>query len=161
MSKSRKNPKSSRSKKSSQATRNNTWLWVAVAAAVVLIGVVGFVLFRPGGNQTTTVAPLPAEISVDEAYTMYEEGAFVLDVRTPEEWVEYHAPNTTLIPLDELEARLDEVPRDQDVVVVCRSGNRSQVGRDILKQGGFTQVASMAGGLKTWRAAGYPIATGP
>jgi rhodanese-related sulfurtransferase len=101
---------------------------------------------------------LPAEVTVDKAYEMYQQGAFVLDVREQSEWDEYHAPNTTLIPLGELAARVSEVPKDKPVVVVCRSGNRSQEGRDILKQAGFTNITSMAGGLKTWRDKGYPIA---
>jgi rhodanese-related sulfurtransferase len=160
MAKSKRKSTGRRSKKSASASKSNTWLWVAIAVAVVLVGVVGFVLFKPADMPAEPVAPAPAEISVDEAYAKYEAGAFLLDVRTPEEWVEYHAPNTTLIPLDELEARVNEVPTDQEVVVVCRSGNRSQVGRDILIQAGHPQVSSMAGGLKTWREAGYPITSG-
>jgi rhodanese-related sulfurtransferase len=88
---------------------------------------------------------------------MAQRGAFVLDVRTPEEWNEFHAPNSTLIPLDQLASRLSEVPRDRQIVVVCRSGNRSQQGRDLLLNAGFEQVASMAGGLNEWRANGFPI----
>jgi rhodanese-related sulfurtransferase len=103
------------------------------------------------------ISTLPAEISVDQAYQKYQDGTFLLDVRTPEEWDEYHAPNTTLIPLDQLEMRLDELPKGEEIVVVCRSGNRSQVGRDILLANGFDQTTSMAGGLKTWRASGYPV----
>jgi rhodanese-related sulfurtransferase len=91
---------------------------------------------------------------------MYEEGTFLLDVRTPEEWNEYHAPNTTLIPLNELASRVDELPKDQPIVVVCRSGNRSQAGRDILLQAGFN-ATSMSGGLSEWRDSGYPIVSGP
>lgn len=106
---------------------------------------------------TESAAALPAEISVDEAYQKYQEGIFLLDVRTPEEWDEFHAPDTTLIPLDELEMRLDELPKGEEIVVVCRSGNRSQVGRDILLANGFEQTISMAGGLKAWQAAGYPV----
>jgi phage shock protein E len=104
---------------------------------------------------------LPAEVSIDEAAVLREGGAFMLDVRQPDEWVEFHMPGSTLIPLDQLESRLDEVPRDQEVVVVCRSGNRSQVGRDILLDGGFDQVTSMAGGLKGWQTAGYETISGP
>ena len=85
----------------------------------------------------------------------------MLDVRQPEEWVDFHMPGSTLIPLDQLEARLDEVPHDQEVVVVCRSGNRSQAGRDILVNAGYNPVTSMAGGLKGWRAAGYETVSGP
>jgi rhodanese-related sulfurtransferase len=112
-------------------------------------------------QQAALTNTLPAQISVDEAYEMYNEGAFLLDVRTQEEWDEYHAPGTTLIPLDELPDRLAEVPTDQTIVVVCRSGNRSQQGRDILLDAGYEQVTSMADGLKTWRTQGYPVTTGP
>jgi rhodanese-related sulfurtransferase len=52
---------------------------------------------------------------------------------------------------------VSEVPRDKEIVVVCRSGNRSQQGRDILLDAGFAQVTSMTGGLNEWRAKGYPI----
>jgi len=81
-----------------------------------------------GGNDTS----LSRTISVDDAYKMYQEGIFFLDVRTLEEWNQFHAPNSTLIPLDQLQSRLNELPDDQPIVVVCRSGNRSQKGRDIL-----------------------------
>ena len=77
---------------------------------------------------------------MEEALAKRDSGAFILDVRQPEEWNEFHAPNTTLIPLDQLATRLNEVPRDRQVVVVCRSGNRSQQGRDILRNAGFEQV---------------------
>ncbi len=69
--------------------------------------------------------------------------------------------STTLIPLDELPDRLGELPKDQEIVVICRSGNRSQEGRDILIDAGYTQVSSMAGGLNEWKAAGYETITGP
>jgi rhodanese-related sulfurtransferase len=50
---------------------------------------------------------------------------------------------------------VDELPKDQEIVVVCRSGNRSAQGRDILLEAGFAQVTSLAGGLTQWKAAGY------
>ena len=124
---------------------------------ITILLVVALIIFiilqsgRSGGDN------LPSAISVDEAYGKYQSGAFVLDVRTQEEWNEFHAPNTTLIPLDQLVARLNEVPRDKEIVVVCRSGNRSQQGRDILLNAGFEQVTSMTGGLNEWRTKGYPI----
>lgn len=133
--------------------------WVWGLAALVLVLAVGGVYWLTAG-QNAVAGGLSAEISVDEAYQKYNEGAFILDVRTPEEWVEYHAPNTTLIPLNELPNRLAEIPQDQEIVVVCRSGNRSQEGRDILLNAGFKAVSSMAGGLNAWRTAGYPVVSG-
>jgi len=145
--------KSRRSTKQVRKSSNN-WMWIALAAVTVLL-IAGFALIRSGG-QTATATTLPAEISVNEAYQKYQAGTFVLDVRTPEEWDDFHAPNTMLIPLDELESRVNELPQDQEIVVICRSGNRSAVGRDILLDAGFSQVTSVAGGLKAWRSAGFP-----
>lgn len=119
--------------------------------ALVIVGI--FLLNREPAYANT----LPDTISVAEAYQKYQAGTFLLDVRTQEEWDEFHAPNTTHIPLDELEARVNELPKDQDIVVICRSGNRSQQGRDILLENGFTAVTSVDGGLNEWRQAGYPV----
>ena len=124
-----------------------------IGVLIVVALIIYLILQSAGGNRTG----LPATVSASEAHTLYQNGAYVLDVRTPEEWNEFHAPNTTLIPLDQLPSRLNEVPRDRQIVVVCRSGNRSQEGRDILLGAGFEQVTSMTGGLNEWRASGFPI----
>jgi rhodanese-related sulfurtransferase len=110
---------------------------------------------------TTETASYPHEISVEEAVSKRNSGAFILDVRQPEEWSEFHVPDSTLIPLGELASRLNELPKDQEIVIVCRSGNRSAQGRDILLEASFTQVTSMAGGLTQWKAEGYPTVSGP
>lgn len=110
-----------------------------------------------GGGQAAMRAPLPAEVSVAEAAQKRAAGAFILDVRTVEEWKEYHIPGSQLIPLNELGNRLAEAPRDREIVVVCRSGNRSATGRDLLLKAGYKQVTSLAGGLLSWRNAGQPI----
>ncbi len=118
-----------------------------------------------GGLSACAAAPaaektLPAEVSVADAVKLRDAGAFVLDVRTPEEWREAHIPGSTLIPLDQLPDRIKEVPADKPVVVVCRSGNRSATGRDILKKAGLQNVTSMAGGVREWVGQGLPAASG-
>jgi len=107
--------------------------------------------------QTAARPALPAEVSVADAAAKRDAGAFILDVRTTEEWNEFHVPGSTLIPIDQLPNRVAEVPKDQEVVVVCRSGNRSATGRDVLLKAGYPQVTSLAGGLKSWRDAGKPV----
>lgn len=131
----------------------------AQVAVLLIVALVIFLILQFGGRNSATPASnvLSPTINVSQAYDLYQAGAFVLDVRTVEEWNEFHAPNTTLIPLDQLASRLSEVPRERQIVVVCRSGNRSQQGRDILLSAGFEQVTSMAGGLNEWRASGFPI----
>ena len=148
--------KQARRKAQQRQKNNNLWIWGVVA--FVVIGI--FAVWMTSGNTTKT-ANYPREVSVEEAVAMRDSGAFILDVRQPEEWNEYHVPDSTLIPLAELASRADELPKDQEIVIVCRSGNRSAQGRNILLDAGFTQVTSMAGGLTQWRAAGYPIVSGP
>jgi rhodanese-related sulfurtransferase len=105
--------------------------------------------------------PGPTEVSVSDAASMRADGAFMLDVREPDEWAAGHIPGATLIPLGQLAGRIAEVPRDRMVVTVCRSGNRSAQARDILRAAGFEAVASMAGGMNDWVAANLEIVTGP
>lgn len=137
--------------------KRQTQIIITIIALVVVAGG-AWAIF---GNNADTATPgqsnLPLEITVEEAYERYQAGDFLLDIRTQEEWDDYHIPGTTLIPLDELGSRASEVPSDQTIVVVCRSGNRSQVGRDILLDAGFTDVTSMDGGVSDWRDSGYPI----
>ena len=124
------------------------WLWVAVGIVVVIIG--GLFLFQPK-------AGVPTEISSAQAYQKYQQGTFFLDVRTQEEWDQAHLANSVLIPLDQLSSRLSEVPKDQEVVVICRSGRRSKEGMTLLRNAGYASVSSMSGGLIAWQAAQYPL----
>ena len=149
-------PKNKSAKKSKQPLP--VWAWVLVVA-VGFVG--GFLLIQNADQKQPVVNNLPAEISVAEAAQFDPEDWFFLDVREPSEWAEVHIPYATLIPLGELTARLSEIPKGQNIVVVCRSGNRSAVGRDLLLRSGFTSVTSMAGGMSTWQAQGHPVVTGP
>jgi rhodanese-related sulfurtransferase len=138
--------------------------WGVILFLVIVAAVIYYVSQPSASTPAVTPtagASLPAEISVEEAYQKYQQDVFFLDVRTQEEWDQFHIPNTTLIPLDQLTTRLNELPQDREIVVVCRSGNRSQQGRDILLEAGFTQVTSMAGGVTQWKAADHPTVSGP
>ena len=145
------------SRKNAKKNSNSTLLWAGLG--IVLLVLVGVFIFRPG--NAATAEGLPRKISVSEAATMRDGGAFILDVREPDEWKDSHIPGATLIPLGELASRVNEVPQDQEIVVVCRSGNRSAQGRDILLQAGFENVTSMAGGINQWKTAGFETVSGP
>ncbi len=110
--------------------------------------------------QSEDLTALPLEIGVYQAADLRDKGAFILDVRENDEWIAGHIPGATLIPLGQLENRLNEVPRDQSIVVVCRTGNRSAVGRDILLDAGFESVTSMYGGFVAWEKEGYEVEKG-
>jgi rhodanese-related sulfurtransferase len=148
--------KQQRRKAQQRKKTNNLLLWGVVALIIVGISAVWFV---SRGTSETNIHP--REISAAEAAAKRDSGAFILDVREPDEWNQFHVPDSTLIPLGELASRVNELPKDKEIVVVCRSGNRSAKGRDILLGAGFTQVTSMAAGLTQWKAAGYPTVSGP
>lgn len=85
------------------------------------------------------------------------EDAVILDVRETNEFEAGHAPGAVSIPLGELRARLAEVPNvDGSLLVVCRSGVRSQAAAEFLADRGV-EVANVAGGTLAWHAAGKTL----
>lgn len=94
-----------------------------------------------------------------KAYLAQAPGAWVLDVRQPEEWDNElgHIEGSIQIPLPDLASRLAEIDsrKNDPVVVVCRSGRRSSNAALILSGSGFREVYNLEGGLVAWRQAGY------
>lgn len=84
---------------------------------------------------------------------------FLLDVRQPEEFQEAHIPGALLIPLSELNMRMKELPRDKEIICICRSGNRSGVAARQLSAAGF-QTVNLRGGMIAWSRAGMPVKQG-
>ena len=74
----------------------------------------------------------------------------ILDTRTQAEYDAWHVPEAVLIPYTELRERLDEIPRDKPVWTYCRSGFRSYIAYEVLKQNGYDDVAFLAGGMMTF-----------
>jgi phage shock protein E len=132
--------------------RNLSWLWVSLG--VLLVVVIGVLLLSPKTQQSVEITPA-------QAYAKYQQGAFFLDVRTQDEWNQGHIPGSTLIPLEQLQNQLSELPKGKDIVVVCLTGHRSLTGVTILQQAGFKHLSCLSGGLQAWMNANYPIQTGP
>lgn len=91
-----------------------------------------------------------------EARDAMERGAVLLDVREPHEWRSGHAPKARHIPLGELSSRAGELPRNREILVVCRSGSRSARAAKMLsaRRG---DVANVKGGMAAWARAGLPV----
>lgn len=90
------------------------------------------------------------DIAPDEAHRWVEDGALLLDVRTPGEFSAGHLPDARNVPVAELGRRLDELgTRDRPIVVYCRSGARSAVAKSVLLRAGFEKVANL-GGMSRW-----------
>lgn len=106
------------------------------------------------------------EVTVAEAKTQLDAGEFdlVLDVREPSEYEAGHIEGALLIPRGVLEFKADpsgephpRLQRDARIVVHCAAGIRSLLAANTLKQMGFRNVTSMAGGFKAWEAEGLPV----
>lgn len=130
----------------------------------LLMLMIGLALLTACGTTTasTSTSSTPANITVARLKSMIDQNEtfFLLDVRTPTEFVQDgRIAQATLIPLQELEQRLSELPTDKPIVCICRSGNRSSVACDLLKARGY-QAINVTGGMNEWKAAGYPTVFG-
>lgn len=115
-------------------------------------------LFQRSGQ--TAVQPRIANVTIPELQQRLESDAapILVDVRSPMEYqYEGHIAGARLLPLQVLQRRLSELPTDQPIVCVCRSGNRSQVACEILAAAGFDNVANLGGGMIAWQMAGLPV----
>jgi rhodanese-related sulfurtransferase len=99
------------------------------------------------------------EIDVEKLAELHADGATIIDVRNPDEYVEAHVPGARLIPLGEVAERVAEIPTDQPVYVICAVGGRSMRACEHLAAQGL-DVTNVAGGTKGWIAAGFDIDTG-
>ena len=81
----------------------------------------------------------------------------LLDVRAPREWTGKHIDGSVNIPLNHLQERIGDVPRDRRVFVHCAAGYRSSIAASILHQHGITNLVEIAGGLAAWEAASLPV----
>jgi rhodanese-related sulfurtransferase len=103
-------------------------------------------------------SPSPQAIDVQEANRRQAAGALLIDVRELAEWQHGHAPKAKLIPLGSLSSRLSEIPREREVLLICRSGNRSGNAQRQLLQLGYERVVNVSGGMNAWVGAGLPVA---
>ncbi len=99
-------------------------------------------------------------ITVVEAKEMMAgDDAVVIDVRNPDEYQSGHLPGATLIPVNSVFARREELPGDKKIIFVCAVGQRSALAAEMAAAGGLTadRIFSMDGGTDAWRKAGEPV----
>ena len=95
----------------------------------------------------------PLEISVTEANDLVKHHpgqALVLDVREPDELAINHIAGAEHMPMQQIPARVDSLPRDRHLLILCHHGQRSMVVTHFLRAEGFTAVSSIAGGIEAW-----------
>lgn len=100
------------------------------------------------------------ELSAAEAKNLIETNQpLILDVRTPNEYYSGHIAGATLIPLHQLSQRLSEIQqyKDKEILIYCRSGNRSTVASEILIESGFKKLYNLSTGILGWQKEGFEI----
>ncbi len=101
-------------------------------------------------------------IGTDEAKKMIDAGAHIVDVRRPDEWERGHIAEADLVTIEGIYAfgeKLKEqnLPKDEDVIFVCASGQRSSTASEIARLLGFNKVYNLANGMHGWINRRYPI----
>jgi rhodanese-related sulfurtransferase len=106
-------------------------------------------------------SPGAGDVTVSEAQQKINSARppFVIDVRTPAEFHTGHISGAALLPLDELTARMHELPKEREILCVCQSGGRSSSATRQLAAAGYT-VLNISGGMSAWMQAGLPVVRG-
>jgi len=108
------------------------------------------------------LANLPEGWGLAASQAVAKTKPFIVDVRQPDEYSQGFIESAVNIPLRELVRNLQAMPAlDQDIVVVCSSGDRSAIGMAALQMLGYKKVKSIAGGMQAWQAAKLPVVTQP
>jgi rhodanese-related sulfurtransferase len=87
--------------------------------------------------------------------------ALLLDVRELDEFRQVRVADSLFIPMSQLGVRIQDIPRDRPLLVICQSGSRSMGVTNYLLQQGFEDVGNVAGGIDGWQRLGLPVRTGP
>ena len=101
----------------------------------------------------------PPEVDLATFAAAHGKGAAILDVRNPDEYTTAHVPGAVLIPLDQLEARTQEIPAGDPLYVICAAGGRSLSAVRALVEAGYPAV-SVAGGTNGWIDRGGAVVAG-
>ena len=102
-------------------------------------------------------------VTVQQASEMQGQdgvGALIVDVREPNEYTQLRARGAVLLPLGRLNGRVKDLPRDRELLLMCRTGGRSQNATQFLQAQGFSNVTNVSGGIVAWHAAGLPTTSG-
>lgn len=100
------------------------------------------------------------QIDIAELVRLHGSGVVLVDVRQPDEFERVRVPGAKLIPLADVPERIEEIPDDERVYVICGSGPRSERAVDFLNRQGLDTV-NVAGGTQAWIEAGLPVEHGP
>ena len=103
------------------------------------------------GNQPNKSEALnPTELNTTQALALMKKGHILVDVRTFSEYEAHYAPQAIHIPIEELTARMDELPQKNNVIFICQAGERALAAAELMRALGSKDISVVAGGMTRW-----------
>ena len=109
--------------------------------------------------QNPFLPPPESQRGPQAVRAMLDTGALLLDVREIGEFSEIRIPEAKSLPASEIIGRWQEIPTDRDVILHCRSGHRSGLAVNMLRNAGYQNAYNLDGGIRAWFVAGFPVET--
>jgi len=134
--------------------------------SLIRVGYERFDGYLDGGLAAWQAAALPTaafeSIDTDTLYRRWQQkpDMTIIDVRRDDEWRAGHIPGALHFHLGDLPRRIDEVPRDQPITLICQGGYRAEIAASMLVAAGRHVIAVCGGGMGNWIEQGLPSAAG-
>ncbi len=110
------------------------------------------------GSKSKAPAVPQMDVQALQTELQSDSDLLLVDVRSPREYDhDGHVAGSRLLPLQQLPQRIDELPKDRKLAIICRSGSRSQVACEHLQRAGYTDVVNVSGGMFAWKMSGLPV----
>lgn len=134
-------------------------LAVVIPLAVTFLVIYGLTGKAPSGGMNGDASTTGLTITAEQLQKRLAGGEklIIIDVREPDEWEQGHIPGARLIPLGQIGSRSNELDPGQEIILVCRSGNRSGQAQRVLEGKGFRRTVNMVGGMLRWNG---PVVAG-
>ena len=117
----------------------------------------GFVAWESASLPTAVMDRISADdLRATSGHAHPERHVHVVDVRTPQEWIEGHVPGSVNIPVGEISARIGELPPGATIATICEGGYRSSLAASLLAQEGVPSVVNVVGGMTAYRDLSEP-----
>ncbi len=135
----------------SEFVQEQLLLFIALAVVVAML-VYSYLGDRLSGYKS---------VNTVEATRLFNDDAFLLDVRTAAEYKDGFIGEASNVPVTDLSASMNKLPKDKEkpILVYCLTGARSGRAAGVLSKVGYTQVFNLAGGINAWKSSGLPVGT--
>jgi rhodanese-related sulfurtransferase len=128
---------------------------IATLAATIVLAIAHFACVAEGSEDPKTAA-ITAE-GLHQRLQSTDQPPLIVDVREPHEFTAVRIEGAKLAPLGTVVKDLEGVDKNREIVLVCRSGNRSGKAQKQLAERGYTNLRNMTGGMLAWEKRGYPV----